>query len=54
MTTNRYKYFRWTPRTAWITFVYVAVVPTIVGTLAYKTEVGGSPVISRSLDTRKT
>ena len=50
MTTNRYKYFRWTPRTAWITFVYVAVVPTIVGTLAYKTEVGALPVIPPGMD----
>ncbi|TPX14327.1 uncharacterized protein E0L32_005523 [Thyridium curvatum] len=29
MTTNRHKYFRWTGRTAGITFVYVAVVPSI-------------------------
>lgn len=39
MTTNRYKYFRWTPRTAWITFVYVAVVPSIFGYFAYTTDV---------------
>ncbi|KAK2070616.1 hypothetical protein P8C59_005095 [Phyllachora maydis] len=38
MTTNRYKYFRWTPRTAWITFVYVAVVPSIFGYFAYTTD----------------
>ncbi|KAL2220524.1 hypothetical protein M432DRAFT_637057 [Thermoascus aurantiacus ATCC 26904] len=35
---NRYKYFRWTPRTAWITFVYAAVVPGILGYIAYKTD----------------
>ncbi|CAK7225123.1 hypothetical protein SEUCBS140593_005797 [Sporothrix eucalyptigena] len=38
MTTNRYKYFRWTPRTARITFMYVAVVPAIFGIMAYSTE----------------
>lgn len=38
MTTNRYKYFRWTKRTARITFMYVAVVPTLFGILAYSTE----------------
>ncbi|CAK7238822.1 MAG: hypothetical protein STHCBS139747_000242 [Sporothrix thermara] len=38
MTLNRYKYFRWTPRTARITFMYVAVVPTLFGILAYSTE----------------
>lgn len=39
MNTNRHKYFRWTPRTAWITVAYVLVVPTMVGILAYKTDV---------------
>ncbi|KAB5558015.1 hypothetical protein GE09DRAFT_1104419 [Coniochaeta sp. 2T2.1] len=38
MNTNRYKYFRWTPRTARITFIWVAVVPAIVGYIAYKTD----------------
>ena len=41
MNANRYKYFRWTPRTAWITFVYVAVVPSIIGYVGYVTEVSG-------------
>lgn len=39
MTVNRHKYFRWTPRTAWLTFAYVVVVPTILGTAGYMTEV---------------
>ncbi len=39
MTTNRYKYFRWTNRTARITFMFVAVVPTLFGILSYSTEV---------------
>ncbi|KAK3375066.1 hypothetical protein B0H63DRAFT_526351 [Podospora didyma] len=38
MNTNRYRYFRWTPRTAWISFVYIAVVPTIFGVMAYATD----------------
>lgn len=39
MSSNRYKYFRWTPRTAWITFVYVVAVPFALGTVAYSTDV---------------
>lgn len=35
----RYKYFRWTPRTAWITFVYTTLVPGALGYVAYKTDV---------------
>ncbi|MCJ1428065.1 hypothetical protein MMC29_005972, partial [Sticta canariensis] len=35
---HRHKHFRWTGRTAWITFTYVVVVPTIVGFMAYKTD----------------
>ncbi|KZF23959.1 hypothetical protein L228DRAFT_266333 [Xylona heveae TC161] len=38
MVTNRHKYFRWTGRTAWLTFVYVAAVPSIVLYLGYKTD----------------
>lgn len=39
MNNNRYKYFRWTPRTAGITFAYMVVVPGILGYIAYKTDV---------------
>lgn len=39
MQSNRFRYFRWTPRTAWITVAYVVVVPSIVGLLAYRTDV---------------
>lgn len=39
MSTNRYKYFRWTPRTALITINYMVVVPTILTVIAYSTEV---------------
>ena len=39
LNSNRYKYFRWTPRTAWVTFVYVALVPSIVGYIGYKYDV---------------
>jgi hypothetical protein len=41
MQANRYKYFRWTPRTARISFIYVVVVPTIFAYVAYKTDVSG-------------
>ena len=44
MTSNRYKYFRWTPRTARITFAYMVVVPAIVGYIAYKTDVSALSV----------
>lgn len=39
MMKTRHHYFRWTPRTAKITFIYVAVIPAIMGYIAYKTDV---------------
>lgn len=39
MTTNRHKYFRWNKRTAWISFAYVILVPAMLGTAGYMTEV---------------
>ncbi|PGH30084.1 hypothetical protein GX50_07146 [[Emmonsia] crescens] len=36
---NRYKYFRWTPRTAWISFCYMALVPGVLAYVGYKTDV---------------
>lgn len=39
MMKTRHHYFRWTPRTARLTFIYVAVVPAIMGYIAYKTDV---------------
>ncbi|KAI9755547.1 MAG: hypothetical protein M1815_004861 [Lichina confinis] len=38
MMRNRYKYFRWTPRTTWITFAYVILVPSIFGYIGYSTD----------------
>lgn len=38
MTTTRYRYFRWTPRNARITFMYIVVVPSILGSIAYNTD----------------
>ncbi|EEH39532.1 hypothetical protein PAAG_08800 [Paracoccidioides lutzii Pb01] len=35
---NRYKYFRWTPRTAWISFCYMALVPGILAYIGCKTD----------------
>ena len=39
MHANRYKYFRWTKRTAGITFMYMVVVPAIFGYIGYTTDV---------------
>jgi hypothetical protein len=39
MQKNRHHYFRWTPRTARLTFIYVAVLPAIMGYIAYQTDV---------------
>ena len=45
MYTNRHKYFRWTPRTAWITLAYVVLVPSMVGYIGYVTDVSiGVPI----------
>ena len=41
MYVKRHEYFRWTPRTTWITLVYVAIVPSAFLYLAYRTEVSG-------------
>ena len=41
MTVNRHKYFRWTPRTAWLTVTYVVLVPAALGVAGYMTEVSG-------------
>ncbi|KAJ1337450.1 NADH dehydrogenase (ubiquinone) 1 beta subcomplex subunit 4 [Microdochium nivale] len=38
MQSNRFRYFRWTPRTASITLAYVVVIPAIVGVIAYRTD----------------
>ncbi|KAI9147966.1 NADH:ubiquinone oxidoreductase 6.6kD subunit [Paramyrothecium foliicola] len=38
MQRTRHQYFRWTSRTAKITFMYVLVVPAIFGYVAYKTD----------------
>lgn len=38
---NRYKYFRWTARTGWLTFAYVVAFPSFLGYLAIITDVSG-------------
>ncbi|KAF4120316.1 hypothetical protein GMORB2_3117 [Geosmithia morbida] len=38
MSKNRHHYFRFTPRTARITFIYVAVIPALLGVVAYQTD----------------
>lgn len=58
MTANRHNYFRWTPRTARITFMYAVVVPVIIGVIGYKTDVSFSwppgRTYSADHDTRAT
>ena len=39
MMVNRHKYFRWTGRTARITFAYMVAFPALIGYLAYTTDV---------------
>ena len=48
MNVNRHKYFRWTPRTAWLTFAYVVVVPAMFGYLGFVTDVS-SPVATTGI-----
>jgi len=38
MAANRYKYFRWTSRTARISFAYVVAFPAFIGYWAYVTD----------------
>ena len=40
MVADRWKYFRWTPRTVGITFVYMVAVPAALGYLGWSTQVG--------------
>lgn len=39
MYVKRHEYFRWTPRTAWLSFVYIVAVPAGFLYMGYKTEV---------------
>jgi hypothetical protein len=36
---NRYKYFKWTPKTVRLSLMYVVIVPGIIGYLGYTTDV---------------
>ncbi|KAI0014198.1 NADH:ubiquinone oxidoreductase 6.6kD subunit [Xylariaceae sp. FL0662B] len=38
MTSNRHKFFRWTPRTARIAFMYMVFVPAVSIFVAYQTD----------------
>ncbi|KAF2396401.1 hypothetical protein EJ06DRAFT_585275 [Trichodelitschia bisporula] len=38
MYVHRMRYFRWTPRTAWMTFTYVVAIPSALGYVAYMTD----------------
>lgn len=47
---ERWRYFRWTPRTAWISFMYAVFVPSVVGYAFAKTDVSSSgSVICKTL-----
>ncbi len=39
MQINRYKYFRWNARTAWVSVAYMVIFPSLIGFIAYKTDV---------------
>lgn len=39
MYVKRHEYFRWTPRTAWLTAVYVAIIPAGFLYMGYRTDV---------------
>lgn len=41
MAANRWQYFRWTGRTALISFVYMVAVPSLVGYIGWRTDVSG-------------
>ncbi|KAL1305664.1 hypothetical protein AAFC00_007257 [Neodothiora populina] len=38
MHVERYKFFRWTPRTAWLSLVWIGVIPGMALWASYKTE----------------
>lgn len=48
MMTNRFKYFRWTPRTARVSFIYMILVPSILGYFAYTTDVSTHTIPAQS------
>ena len=39
MTMNRWKYWRWSPRGAYIGFMYAIFVPSVMGYMFWKTDV---------------
>ena len=43
MYVKRHEFFRWTPKTAWLTVTYVVAVPAAFVYMAFATEVGYSP-----------
>jgi len=42
MYVKRHEFFRWTPRTAWLTFVYVIGIPSGFLYMAYRTDVSAA------------
>lgn len=50
MAVDRYKHFRWTPRTAWITVAYVCIVPAMFGYIGYTTDVSRKHMFSNVIE----
>lgn len=47
MNKARHRYFRFTGRTARISFIYMAAIPAVFGWVAYKTDVSGNRTVWR-------
>ena len=54
MMVERYKYFRFTPRTVRLSITYVFIVPALFGYLGYMTDVRLSKFLSIIQDSNKT
>lgn len=44
MYVKRHEYFRWTPKTAWVTFAYVVAVPAAFIYMGWTTDVSSLPM----------
>lgn len=45
MYVKRHEYFRWTPKTAWVTFAYVVAVPAAFIYMGWTTDVSSHPML---------
>lgn len=51
MAVKRHEHFRWTPRTAWLSFAYAIAVPSLFLYMANKTDVSTLRIILERLGT---